>query len=53
MCERAYAASRSMTWERTAERYMAAFDSARQGHWLKVIARSDQVVAGTSEPRRA
>jgi hypothetical protein len=40
--ERAYAASRSMTWERTAERYMAAFASARQGHWLKVIARSDK-----------
>ncbi len=42
MRERAYAASRSMTWERTAERYMAAFASARQGHWLKVIARSDK-----------
>ncbi len=40
MRERAYAASRSMTWERTAERYMAAFENARQGHWLKVIARS-------------
>jgi hypothetical protein len=42
MRERAYAASRSMTWERAAERYMAAFASARQGHWLKVIARSDR-----------
>jgi glycosyltransferase involved in cell wall biosynthesis len=40
MRERAYAASRSMTWERTAERYVAAFENARQGHWLKVIARS-------------
>jgi hypothetical protein len=39
MREQAYAASRSMTWERTAERYMAAFENARQGHWLKVIAR--------------
>jgi glycosyltransferase involved in cell wall biosynthesis len=41
MCKRAYAISRTMTWERTAERYMAAFENARQGHWLKVIARSD------------
>jgi glycosyltransferase involved in cell wall biosynthesis len=40
MRERAYAASRSMTWERTAERYMASFENARHGHWLKVIARS-------------
>lgn len=37
MRKRAYAASRAMTWERTAERYMSAFESARQGHWLKVI----------------
>jgi len=37
--KRAYAASRSMTWERTAEGYMAAFENARQRHWLKVIAR--------------
>ena len=29
MRERAYAASRSMTWERTAERYMAVFEHAR------------------------
>ena len=41
MRERAYAASRSMTWERTAERYLIAFENARQGHWLKVIARSE------------
>jgi glycosyltransferase involved in cell wall biosynthesis len=40
MRERAYAASRSMTWERTAERYMTAFENARQGHWLKLIART-------------
>src|SRR3954469_7059251 len=39
MRERAYAASRSMTWERTAERYMATFAHARQSHWLKVVAR--------------
>jgi glycosyltransferase involved in cell wall biosynthesis len=41
MRQRAYAASRSMTWERTAERYLAAFEHARQGHWLKVIARAE------------
>ena len=41
MRKRAYAVSRTMTWERTAERYMSAFENARQGHWLKVIARTD------------
>jgi glycosyltransferase involved in cell wall biosynthesis len=41
MRERAYAASRSMTWERTAERYLAVFENARHGHWLKVIARGE------------
>ncbi len=48
MCRRAYAVSRTMTWERTAERYMSVFENARQGHWLKVVARSD---AGLPEPR--
>src|SRR5438552_2870095 len=43
--KRAYAASRSMTWERTAEGYMAAFENARQRHWLKVIARKPDPVA--------
>jgi glycosyltransferase involved in cell wall biosynthesis len=42
MCKRAYAVSRTMTWARAAERYMSVFENARQGHWLKVIARSDQ-----------
>ncbi len=41
MRERAYAASRSMTWQRTAERYLAAFETAVQGHGLKLIARSE------------
>ena len=50
MCRRAYAVSRAMTWERTAESYLAAFDHARQGHWLKVIARS--APGGASEPHR-
>jgi glycosyltransferase involved in cell wall biosynthesis len=43
MCRRAYTVSRTMTWGCTAERYMSAFENARQGHWLKVIARSDKV----------
>ena len=50
MRKRAYAVSRTMTWQRTAERYVSAFESARQGHWLKVIARSD---TGSPEPRSA
>jgi glycosyltransferase involved in cell wall biosynthesis len=48
MCKRAYAVSRTMTWARTAERYMSVFENARQGHWLKVIARSD---TSSPEPR--
>lgn len=48
MCRRAYAVSRSMTWERTAEYYMSVFESASQGHWLKVIAPSN---TGVPEPR--
>jgi glycosyltransferase involved in cell wall biosynthesis len=50
MRERAYASSRSMTWERTAERYMTAFANARQGHWLKVIARAEPGVIGEHVP---
>jgi glycosyltransferase involved in cell wall biosynthesis len=48
MCRRAYAVSRTMTWERTAEHYMSVFESASQGHWLKVIAPSN---TGVQEPR--
>lgn len=40
MRERAYAASRPMTWQRTAERYMLTFADARQSHWLKMVART-------------
>jgi glycosyltransferase involved in cell wall biosynthesis len=50
MRKRAYAVSRTMTWERTAERYMSAFENARQGHWLKVIARSDKVSPEPQSP---
>jgi glycosyltransferase involved in cell wall biosynthesis len=41
MCRRAYAMSRMMTWERTAERYMSVFEDARQARRLKTFARSD------------
>ncbi len=50
MRERAYAASRSMTWERTAERYLTAFENARHGHWLKVIARSEPDLVAPNGP---
>jgi glycosyltransferase involved in cell wall biosynthesis len=42
MRERAYASSRSMTWQRTAERYLGVFDRARRAQPLKVIARQDE-----------
>ena len=42
MCRRAYAVSRTMTWERGAEHYVSAFENARQGHSIKVVALSDK-----------
>jgi len=39
-----------MTWERTAERYMTAFENARHGHWLKVIARTEPIPLAPLEP---
>jgi glycosyltransferase involved in cell wall biosynthesis len=42
MRERAYASSRTMTWERTAGRYLSAFESARSGHRFRVIERPDR-----------
>lgn len=41
MRKRAYSSSRSMTWERTAERYMSVFENAGRRHRLKTIAKSD------------
>jgi glycosyltransferase involved in cell wall biosynthesis len=41
MRKRAYASSRPMTWERTAERYMSAFENAGRRYRLKTISRSD------------
>jgi glycosyltransferase involved in cell wall biosynthesis len=37
--ESAYEYSRSMTWPRTAERYIAAFETAHAGHRITAIAR--------------
>jgi glycosyltransferase involved in cell wall biosynthesis len=37
MRRRAYVSSRSMTWERTAERYLATFDSVRREQRLRVV----------------
>jgi glycosyltransferase involved in cell wall biosynthesis len=37
MRKRAYAVGRTMTWERAAERYMLAFENARQRHSLRVV----------------
>ena len=42
MRQRAYALSRSMTWPRTAERFVGAFEAARRGHGLRIIARQDE-----------
>ena len=45
MRRRAYVSSRSMTWERTAERYLATFDKIRREQRLRVVAsHSDSVV---------
>lgn len=44
--ERAYSHGRSMTWARTGERYLAAFDRARQGHRFRVIARPGHGATG-------
>lgn len=41
---RAYASSRSMTWERTAKRYLVAFETARRGRLLSVV-------SGPAQPR--
>jgi glycosyltransferase involved in cell wall biosynthesis len=50
MRKRAYAASRSMTWERIAERYVAVFENARRGHRLRVVARPGQITPARGLP---
>jgi len=42
MRERAYASSRSMIWQRTAERYGTVLESARKGHGIRLISRIEQ-----------
>jgi glycosyltransferase involved in cell wall biosynthesis len=46
----AYSSSRSMTWERTAERYVEVFETARRTHPLKVMARRIQSATYTDNP---
>ncbi|MFL6814847.1 MAG: glycosyltransferase family 4 protein [Bradyrhizobium sp.] len=48
MSRRAYAVSRTMTWERAAQRYISVFENARHGQWPNTLA-SSRVVA--PEPR--
>ena len=50
MRRRAYASSRSMTWERTAERYLAAFERAKRRRVLRVIAEPDHGAASRDRP---
>ena len=46
----AYSSSRSMTWERTAERYLDVFDGVRRGHPPKVVARRIEGVHPVESP---
>jgi glycosyltransferase involved in cell wall biosynthesis len=50
ICKRAYAVSRSMTWARTADRYISTFESARQGRWLKAFAGPDMRIPDGAAP---
>jgi len=50
MCRRAYAMSRMMTWDRTAERYLSVFEDARQTRRLKALPRSDTDAPGAAAP---
>jgi glycosyltransferase involved in cell wall biosynthesis len=50
MRERAYASSRSMTWERTAERYLAVFARTRRVHPLKAMPRQGENAALPDSP---
>jgi glycosyltransferase involved in cell wall biosynthesis len=51
MRQYAYSISRSMTWERIAERYLAVFESARRSQPLRVIARRPESVTSLDGPR--
>jgi glycosyltransferase involved in cell wall biosynthesis len=53
MRKQAYASSRSMTWERTAERYLAVFERARvAAHSFRVIAGGFGDAAAPDVPKR-
>jgi glycosyltransferase involved in cell wall biosynthesis len=54
MRKQAYSIGRSMIWERTAERYLGVFESARRGHLPKAFARrieSTQSAEGLTAPQ--
>lgn len=44
MRARAWSISRSMTWERTAERYLGVLENTLPGHRLRVISRPEQIM---------
>jgi len=45
----AWSVSRSMTWERTAERYLGVLENLRPAHRLRVISRQQQTMPGRDE----
>jgi glycosyltransferase involved in cell wall biosynthesis len=49
MRARAYTYSRSMTWQKTAERYLSAFETAQSGNRVKPIGRQSESVALMSD----
>jgi glycosyltransferase involved in cell wall biosynthesis len=54
MRKQAYSSSRSMTWERIAERYLAAFERTRHAHPFKATARHGERIVlpdGATAPR--
>jgi glycosyltransferase involved in cell wall biosynthesis len=50
---RAYSASRGMTWERTAERYLTTFASAQRKQPQRVVVPPMAIVRSVPEPRTA
>ena len=53
MRKRAYAASRSMTWARTAESYLTVFDNAQEKAAAAILPRVDPVIADSVVALRA
>jgi hypothetical protein len=47
MRERAYAISRSMTWDRTAERYLETFETARRAYRPRIVPHIDHALPPT------